>query len=131
MPDLGPCQHVLMSVKQLKAKEIFSRIYCVFLFLSNSYLIKALYAKKRKERETELSTPFFITDTLRGYIGVIEETLPFHLWLTKDLYLKSDFEITNDNVDSRAMNRIKQHLKKITIKSFMEIIFLKHLSFIR
>ena len=46
LPDLGPFRHGLMSVKQLKAKEIFSRIYCVFLTLSHSYLIQALCTKK-------------------------------------------------------------------------------------
>ena len=51
------------------------------------------------------------TDFLRGYYVVIEQTLLFHLWLKKDKYLKSDFEIENGNVDSRAMKRIKHYLE--------------------
>ena len=40
MPDLGPFRNGLMSVKALKAKERFARIYCVFLVLHNSYVIE-------------------------------------------------------------------------------------------
>ena len=49
LPDLGPLRHGLMSVKSLKAKERFSRVYCLFLALSNSYLINELCKKKRKK----------------------------------------------------------------------------------
>ena len=38
LPDLGPFCHVLMSVQQLNAKERFSRLYSVFLSLSNYFL---------------------------------------------------------------------------------------------
>ena len=41
--DLGPFQHGLVSIKSLKAKERFSRVYCLFLTLSNSYLIDEHY----------------------------------------------------------------------------------------
>ena len=47
---------------------------------------------------------------MSGYFGVIVETLLFRLWLKKDKYLKSDFEIQNGNVDSRALSRIKHYL---------------------
>ena len=49
LPDLGPFRHGLMSVKSLKAKERFSRVYCLFLAMSNSYLINELCKKKRKK----------------------------------------------------------------------------------
>ena len=51
LPDLESFRYGLMSIKQLKAKETFSRIYCVFLSLSNSYLIKALCTKTRERKE--------------------------------------------------------------------------------
>ena len=111
LPDIGPFRNGLMSVKSLKAKERFARVYCLFLALSNSHLIETLCTKKRKKRIDEVVTPNLTTDFLRGYFGVIEETLLFHLWLKKDRYLKSDFEIENGNVDSRAMKRIKHYLE--------------------
>ena len=54
LPDLVPFRHGLIYIKQLKAKEIFSRIYCVFLSLSNSYLIQELCTQKRKNEEMKL-----------------------------------------------------------------------------
>ena len=91
-----------MSMKSLKAKKRFARVYCIFLALSNSQLIEKLCTKKRKKRTDEVITPNLTIDYLRGYFDVIEETLLFHLWLKKDKYLKSDCEIENGNVDSRA-----------------------------
>ena len=55
LPDLGLFRQGLMSIKQLKVKEIFSRIYCVFLSLSNSCLIQALCTKKRKNEDIKLT----------------------------------------------------------------------------
>ena len=46
LPDLGAFRNGLMSVNSLKAKERFARVYCVFLSLSNSYLIQELCTKK-------------------------------------------------------------------------------------
>ena len=111
LPDIGPFRNGLMSVKSLKAKERFARVYCLFLALSNSHLIDLLCTKKRKKRTGEENTPNLSTDYLRGYYGVIVETLLFHLWLKKDNYLKSDLEIDTGNVDSRAMKRIKHYLE--------------------
>ena len=48
LPDIGPFRSGLNSVKSLKAKERFARIYCLFLALSNSFLIKSLCPRKRK-----------------------------------------------------------------------------------
>ena len=90
IPDLGPFRHRLMSVKELKAKERCPRIYCVFLSLSNSYLIKHS-VQKREKRGSEVDTPLFTTGSLRGYLGVIEEALLCHLWLQKDLYFLNRF----------------------------------------
>ena len=67
LPDLGPFRHGLMSVKQLKAKERFPRIYYVFISLSNSYIIQTLCKKTRKKRENEANTPLLTTESLRGY----------------------------------------------------------------
>ena len=44
-------------------------------------------------------------------MGVIEQTLLFHLWLKKDKYLKSDFEVNTGEIDSRAMNKVKHYLE--------------------
>ena len=38
-----------MSVKSLKAKDRFGRVYCLFLSLSNSYLIESLCTNKKEK----------------------------------------------------------------------------------
>lgn len=43
--DLGPFCRELMYVQQINAKEIFSRVCCVFLSLSNCFLILKLCKK--------------------------------------------------------------------------------------
>ena len=48
MPDIGAFRNGLVSVKALKAKERFNRIYCIYLAFLNSYLIDELCKKKRK-----------------------------------------------------------------------------------
>ena len=100
-----------MSVKTLKAKERFSRLYCIYLALSNSYLVKELCTKKRKKAANEVATSMLSNSFLRGYYCVIEATLLFHLWLKKEQYLKSDFTVNDENVDSRAVNRVKHYLE--------------------
>lgn len=65
LPDIGPFCTGLMSVKSLKAKERFARVYCLFLTLSNSHLIDLLCTKKRKKRSGEINTPNLSTDYLR------------------------------------------------------------------
>ena len=62
LPDIGPFRNGLMSVKSLKAKERFARVYCLFLALSNSHLIELLCTKKRKKRSEEMVTPNLCTD---------------------------------------------------------------------
>ena len=122
MPNLGPFKLGLMSVKSLKAKERFARVFCVYLALSNSYCIKELCTKKRKQRENEAvrSVPKLTLDYLRGFKNVIEETITFHQWLKQDSYLKSDFEDRPDGSDCRALSRIKRFLenyKKFVVRS--------------
>ena len=57
LPDIGPFRNGLMSIKSLKAKERFARVYCLFLALSNSHLIELLCTKKRNKRTGEENTP--------------------------------------------------------------------------
>ena len=94
----------------MKAKERFSRIFFIYLALSNSYLIELLCTKKRKKDDKHTTAPLLTTDFLRGYLSMIEDTLTFYLWLKKDTYLKSDFEICGDNLDLQAMSQIKYYL---------------------
>ena len=47
----------------------------------------------------------------------MEDTLIFHLWLKKEKFLKTDFEVRRGDVDSKALKRIKQYLE-----AFKEII---------
>ena len=67
--------------------------------------------KERKKDNTKVDPPLLDTDILRNYPSIIEDTLLFHLWLKKDKILKADFEIYDNNVDSRAMNCIKYYLE--------------------
>ena len=112
LPGLGPFRQGLMSVKSLKAKERFARVYCIYLALNNSYCIQELCKKRFKKRDShgDNSPPFITRDFLRSYCGVIEDTILFHEWLKQDQFLKSDFVVENNGVDSRAMGRIKQYL---------------------
>ena len=48
LPDISPFTNALNSITKLKAKERFARIYIIFLAMSNSYLIKNLCTRKRK-----------------------------------------------------------------------------------
>ena len=66
-----------MPVKSLKAKERYVRVHCEFLSLSNSYLIQELCTKKRNQWTNEINISDLTTEFLRGYYGVIEETLLF------------------------------------------------------
>ena len=51
MSGLGHFLHGLMHIESLKEKVNFSRVYCLFLALSNSYLIDELCPKKRKKEQ--------------------------------------------------------------------------------
>ena len=59
LPDLGPFRNGLMSVKALKAKERFVRIYCIYLALHNSYLIDDLCMKRIKQIAQQDNGEFF------------------------------------------------------------------------
>ena len=56
IPDLSPFKNDLIFVKLLKAKERFPRIYCVFLDLSNLYVVKHLCTKKQEMLVNEVDT---------------------------------------------------------------------------
>ena len=47
----------------------------------------------------------------RYCIAVKEGTLIFHLWLKNDQFLRSDFEMSGDTIDSRAMNCMHTYLE--------------------
>ena len=117
LPDMGPFKKGLFSVKSLKAKERFARLYCLFLALSNSYLIDNLIKKKKKQTGDEPREDITV-QFLREYKQVVEDTLLFYLWMKKDNFLKSDFEVPENEVDSRAMKRLKTflHMFKNNIK---------------
>lgn len=50
-------------------------------------------------------------DFLRGYSNVIESTITFHDWLKQDKFLKSDFVIDDDKIDSKWSPRQRCHQK--------------------
>ena len=110
LPDIGPFKTGLNSVKSLKAKERFARIYCLFLALSNSFLIKHLCLKRRKKLNDDEEVPFITRELLTKLYTVIHDTLTFHLWLKQDKFKKSDFLLPRRGVESRAMRRIKEYL---------------------
>ena len=111
MPDIGPFRNGLMSVKSLKAKERFTRIYCVYLAFLNSHLISELTKKKRKRCIQQDNDTFLSLPILFNFFKVIEDTLLFYLWLKKDHFLKEDFEVRRRDVDSKASKRIKEYLE--------------------
>ena len=75
--DLDPFRNGLMLAKYLKAKEIFSQIYCVFLALSNSYLVKDIFKKKRKKSDNAVNMPLLSKGFLIGYLSVVESLYYF------------------------------------------------------
>ena len=86
--------------------------HILYLFvLSNSYLIEVLCTKKRKKDDTHTTAHLLTTDLLRGYLSMIEDMLAFYFWLKKGKYLKSDFEICDDNLDSRVISQTKCYLQ--------------------
>ena len=113
LPGLGPFRQGLMSVKSLKAKERFARVYCIYLALQNSYCIESLCKKKFKKRDChgDENPPLITRAFLRAYCSVIEDTILFHEWLKQDEFLKTDFVINDNAIDSRAMRRIKNYLQ--------------------
>ena len=112
LPDLGPFRQGIMSIANLKAKERFARVYCVFLALCNTNLVEQLLVRRRKKNyNDDNDPPFFTIEYLQKLLSVLEETVLFHLWLKKDSYLKSDLERNNGEVDSIAEKRIKLYLE--------------------
>ena len=57
LSDLRPFRNGLMSVTSLNAKEIFSWIYCMYLAVSNLFLIKDLCKKKWKKSGNNVNSP--------------------------------------------------------------------------
>jgi hypothetical protein len=113
-PDVSPFRLGLMSIKTLKAKERFARIYCLYLVLSNSYLVNFLCTKKRKKYDNgsgDTEVPFITKEFLKSYYMVVQDTLIFHQWMKQDKYKKSDFIRQPNEVDSKVMNRIKHYLQ--------------------
>jgi hypothetical protein len=103
-----------MSIKTLKAKERFARIYCFCLALSNSYLVEFLCTKKRKQYDDDsgdTEVPFITKEFLKSYYMVIEDTLIFHQWMKQNNYKKFDFITQPGEVDSKATNCIKHYLQ--------------------
>ena len=110
LPNIGPFKNGLNSIKSLKAKERFARIYCLFLALSNSFLIKNLCTKKRKRLDDEHDAPLIKRPYLIKLNKVIHDTLIFYLWLKQEKFLKSDFQLSRRGVESKAMRWIKEYL---------------------
>ena len=111
LPDIGPFRNGLVSIKALKAKERFTRIYCVFLAMHNSYLIEELCKKRQKKIRENDNGPFITKALLQQFFSILEDTLTFHLWLKKNRFLKTDFEVKRRDVDSKAQRRIKVYLE--------------------
>ena len=112
LPDMGPFRNGLIDVKVLKAKERFSRIYCLFLALGNSFLINMLINSRGKRKRDDLNNDAQILNIpfLSKYFEFIQDTLIFHLWLKKDKYKKEDFYVKRRHFDSKASKRIKEYL---------------------
>ena len=57
IPYLGHFRKELMSVKSLKTKDRFGRIFCVYLSLMNSHLICDICKRKKRKRNDVQNTP--------------------------------------------------------------------------
>lgn len=113
LPNLNPFRQGLMSVKSLKARERFSRVYCAFLALSNSHLIRQLCTKKRKKNKADgesTTAPLLSRQFLSDLHNVFGQTICFHEWMKSESFRKSDFEVPHGSHNSRAMTRIKKFL---------------------
>ena len=73
----------------------------------------------RKDRKISQKDngPFITKAILQQFFSILEDTLTFHLWLKKDRFLKTDFEVKRRDVDSKVQRRIKVYLE-----AFKEII---------
>ena len=74
LPDMGPFRNGLIDVKVLKAKERFSRIFCLFLALGNYFLINKLINSRGKSKRDDLNIDAqkklnvpFLKSTLSSY----------------------------------------------------------------
>ena len=65
MLDVGPFRHGFMYVKSLEAKERFSRVYCLFLALSNVCLIDEICKKKLKKGTINHKPFYFLENFLK------------------------------------------------------------------
>ena len=111
LPDMSPFKKGLFSVKSLKATERFARLFCLFLALCNSYLINNLLDKKMKKKsDDDVPAQKFTIQYLRGLKQVVEETLLFYLWMKNKKFPKSDFQVHDNQIDSRAMHCLKTYL---------------------
>ena len=88
MPDLHTFRRGISSVKSLKAKERFVRVFCVYLSLMNSSCIQKLREVQKKGSGTSTITNSLIE--LRGYLQVVEETLLLHAWCKQDSVRRVD-----------------------------------------
>ena len=117
LPNITTFKQGLLSVKSLKAKERFARVYMLFLALSNSHCINQL-CKKRKRCDQDNTTATLLTrDFMRGFYNVIQDVILFHEWLKISEYKKSDFVVHENENDCRAQKRIKEFLQ--TFKTYI------------
>jgi hypothetical protein len=88
MPDIHTFRRGISSVKSLKAKERFVRVFCVYLSLMNSSCIQKLRAVQKKGSLSSTIKNTLIE--LRGYLQVVEETLSLHAWCKQDSVRRVD-----------------------------------------
>ena len=106
MPSLSPFRRGIGSVKCLKAKERFARVFALYLCLMNSHCIKNLTEVKLKGEDIDYSKN--TVATLTGYLHAIEETLALHEWLKQGTIKR---EQLYPERRSPAEIRIKKFLK--------------------
>ena len=89
MPSVHPFRHGISSVKSLKAKERFCRVFAVYLCFMNSFCIEKLLRVQKKGGNGRENNSLAL---LRGYLLALEETLCLHTWLKQESVSQADLE---------------------------------------
>ena len=106
IPNIGLFKNgiVWVTVKSSKAADFFARMYCIFIVVTISFLEKNLCYRERKNNIDS-------NNKLLIAIKLLVLFFLWYLWLTKDNYFKSDFEVSNNEVDLKAMNQLTYYLQ--------------------
>ena len=104
VPSIRPFRDGISSVKSLKAKERYARVFAVYLSMMNPYLVKKLeqYKKAGQDNANVKNS----THSIKQYVTVLEDTLMIHEWLKSGTISRT---LVDDLFESPAYKRIVQY----------------------